>query len=263
MVDSKFFPKLPPLPMDKFINFSSETNWGVSDPVRFKVLMDEVKTLVSPPYYFGDNFFTWLRNNSAMEDVVFRNAWQSNIANSSDQALAWRRYILACAAYHCLNLPGDFAEFGVYRGTGVKTVIDYLGGTGFPKTFWAYDTFDYNPVQGHEFEGQEPGFFDKVKDRFKDYPQVKLIKGLLPDSFSQGMPESLSYMHIDLNNHAGEIAVLDALFDRLIPGGILILDDYEWAGAYRVQKKEEDQWFEKRQYRVFPIPTGQGLIIKR
>ena len=55
------------------------------------------------------------------------------------------------------------------------------------------------------------------------------------------MPESLSYMHIDLNNHAGELAVLNALFDRLKPGGILILDDYEWAGVYRAQKKEEDQ----------------------
>ena len=225
--------------------------------------MEEAKTLVGPGYFLGDNLFTWGRNNSALEDAPFRKAWQENIKNPADEAIVWRRYILACAAYHCVHLPGDFAEFGVYLGSGIKTVIDYLGGIEFPKTFWAYDTFDYNPVEGHAFSGQAPGLFEKVKERFKDYPQVKLIKGLLPESFSQGSPSSLAYMHIDLNNFKGEIAVLDALFDKVVSGGIIILDDYEWAGVYRPQKKAEDQWFDKRSYRIFPLPTGQGLVIKR
>ena len=49
----------------------------------------------------------------------------------------------------------------------------------------------------------------------------------------------------------------------MVPGGILILDDYEWSGYYRQQKLAEDQWFEARRYRVMPLPTGQGLVIKR
>jgi O-methyltransferase len=53
------------------------------------------------------------------------------------------------------------------------------------------------------------------------------------------------------------------LFDRIVPGGMLILDDYEWAGVYRIQKILEDRWFEAREYRVFPLPTGQGLVLKR
>jgi hypothetical protein len=32
---------------------------------------------------------------------------------------------------------------------------------------------------------------------------------------------------------------------------------------YREQKISEDAWFEQRQYRVFPLPTGQGLVLKR
>jgi predicted O-methyltransferase YrrM len=70
-------------------------------------------------------------------------------------------------------------------------------------------------------------------------------------------------MHIDMNNYEGEIAALDVLFDRVVSGGIIILDDYEWSGIYREQKQKEDQWLDKRQYRIFPLPTGQGLIIKR
>lgn len=260
----KKLPQLPPdLPMDKVLNFESNWIWGVSDVQRFKELINELKHLLEPGYYIGDHFISWVNNNSLFEDKEFYKAFEKNITSSSDHGIAWRRYILACSACHCINLPGDFAEFGTWSGTGIKTVVDYLGGTEFPKTFWGYDTFDYNPVAGEHFEGQAEGFFEKVKDRFKDYPQINLIKGLIPDSFSQGLPQQLAFMHIDLNNYEGEIAVLEKLFDRLVTGGIIILDDYESSGIYRRQKKEEDHWFEKRNYRVFPLPTGQGMVIKR
>jgi hypothetical protein len=255
-------PQLDDLPMDRFINFSDDLSWGISNPARFKELMAEARTLVNGGFYFGDNFFTWGRNNSLFEDVPFRNAWQSNIRNGADQVIAWRRYVMACAAYQCVQLEGDFVECGVYQGTGIKTIMDYLGGKDFPKTFWGYDTFDYHPVEGHQFEGQQAGFFQTIQQRFAGYEQVKLIAGLLPDSFAQGMPEKVAYLHLDLNNAEGEIAVLNALFDRVVSGGVIILDDYEWA-AYRGQKKSEDPWFSARNYRVMPLPTGQGLVFKR
>ena len=94
-------------------------------------------------------------------------------------------------------------------GTGVKTVNGLSRRArvsahvlGLPYTF------GYKPVAGHEFEGQEAGLFDKVKARFKDYLQVNLVKGLLPDSFAPWHAESIAYLHIDLNNAEGELAVL-------------------------------------------------------
>ena len=59
------------------------------------------------------------------------------------------------------------------------------------------------------------------------------------------------------------IMLLDHLFDRVVPGGVVILDDYEWANMYRTQKLAEDPWFDARRYRVTPLPTGQGFVIKR
>jgi O-methyltransferase len=255
-------PRLGELSDRQVLNFSSEKSWGVKDPIRFKSLMDEARSLVSPGYYLGDNLFTWGRNNSLFEDGAFRDAWSRNILNDADQAIAWRRYVLATSAYNALPLPGDFVECGVYAGTGIKTVVDYLGGTDFPKTFWGYDTFDYNPVEGHVFAGQAQGFHAQIEARFSGYPQVRLIKGLIPDSFDQGMPEEIAYLHIDLNNAQGEIAALDRLFDSVVSGGVIILDDYEWS-AYRRQKQAEDPWFERRGYRVIPLPTGQGMLVKR
>jgi len=256
-------PKQKPISLESVPCFLTPTYWGIRDKAKFDVLMKEAITLVNPGYHLSDNFFTWSRNNSFLDDSVFKKAWEKNVTNDADFAIAWRRYILACSAYHCIQLEGDFVECGVYNGSGIKTVIDYLGGKVFPKIFWGYDTYDYNPVKGHAFAGQQAGFFEKVKARFAEYPQVKLIKGFIPDSFEQGAPDKIAYLHIDLNNAEGEIATLGSLFDKVVSGGMIILDDYEWSNPYRAQKQAEDPWFEARGYKVFPLPTGQGFIIKR
>jgi hypothetical protein len=237
--------------------------WGTRDPERVKELIAELVPLLAGGFHFADNFLTWQRNISFLDDLSFRKAYESSTQNSADSAIAWRRYILACAGYHCVQLEGDFVECGVYRATGIKTVVDYLGGKQFPKQFYGYDTFDYNPVAGHAFEGQEAGFFEEVQKRFDGYPQIHLIRGLIPDSFTESCPKRISYLHIDLNNAESEIAALEVLFDRVVPGGIIVLDDYEWAGIYRAQKVAEDPWLEKRRHHVFPLPTGQGLVLKR
>jgi hypothetical protein len=256
-------PKLPAIDPKKIMDFAVPVGWGISNPARFRELMMEAAKLVAPGVYFADNLFTWCRNISLFEDVAFRQAWEANIKNDADRAIAWRRYILASAACHCVQLAGDFVECGVYWGTGVKTVVDYLGGRAFPKTFWAYDTFDHNPVQGHAFADQGPGFHERVVARFAGYEQVKLVKGTIPEVLRAGGPSAIALLHLDLNSAAYEVAALDCLFDKVVAGGIVVLDDYEWAGPYRGQKIAEDRWFEQRNYRVMPLPTGQGLVFKR
>lgn len=114
----------------------------------------------------------------------------------------------------------------------------------------------------HAMPDHGPGLFDKVRGKFADYPQVQIVKGLIPESFEGNSPDRIAYMHIDLNQAPAEVAALDHLFHRMVPGGIVILDDYEWA-AYQQQKLAEDEWFDARGYRVMPLPTGQGLVIKR
>jgi hypothetical protein len=199
-----------------------------------------------------------------LDDAPFVQAWESNIESPSDRAIVWRRYVLACAAYHCVQLDGDFVECGAYTGVGMKTVIDYLGGVAFPKIFWGYDIFEHDgSMLNHAMPEHGEGLYSRVQGKFNEYPQVRLIKGLIPEAFAEDCPERIAYLHIDLNQAPAEVAALDHLFDRMVPGGILILDDYEWAGIYRPQKLAEDQWFDARRYRVMPLPTGQGLIIKR
>lgn len=238
--------------------------WGTTDPQAVSDAIKSTTGMLSPGYHFADNLLTWGRNLSMLDDAPFVATWQANAENDSDRAIIWRRYVLACAAYHCVQLEGDFVECGAYTGVGMKTVIDYLGGPAFPKNFWGYDIFEHDEsMLNHAMPEHGAGLYERVCAKFADYPQVRIMKGLIPEVFAEGSPERIAYLHIDLNQAPAEIASLEHLFDRMVPGGVLILDDYEWGGFYRGQKLAEDAWFEARQYRVMPLPTGQGLVIKR
>ena len=255
MSSQKFHPDDP-------VNFHHPVFWGTENPELFESLIKAASKLTSG-FHFGDNMFVFCRSNSMFRDADFIDSWSKNCKNPSDQTIVWRRYILAMAAFHCSYLDGDFVECGAYQGTGAKTVIDYLGGKNFSKKFWLYDIFEHDDsMKNHSMPEHGPNLFKEVFDRFEGYKNVEIFKGFLPEVLQDNSPDKIAYLHIDLNQAPAEIATLDSLFDRVVPGGMIILDDYEMF-FYRAQKYAEDDWFSKRGYKVFPLPTSQGFVIKR
>ncbi|MEM7651983.1 MAG: TylF/MycF/NovP-related O-methyltransferase, partial [Pseudomonadota bacterium] len=93
------------------------------------------------------------------------------------------------------------------------------------------------------------------------FPKVHVIQGAVPESFSQGMPEKISFLHIDMNNADAEVGALEQLFDRVVDGAVILFDDYGWLG-YREQKVAEDAFMAARGYQIVELPTGQGMVIK-
>jgi len=261
---SPVLPVLPAAHPSQVVSYFYPAVWVTEDLAEVVRLAGEISARVPAGVHFADSFMAWGRNNSMLEDAPFLQAWHDNAESESDRSVIWRRYILACAAYHAVHLDGDFVECGCYRAVGIKTVVDYLGGTAFPKTFWGYDLFEHESGMAHHaMPAHGPSLAETVRAKFAGYPQVRIVQGEVPGSFAGQSPERIAYLHLDLNQAGAELAALDALFDRIVPGGILILDDYEWAMAYRGQKLAEDPWFQARNYRVMPLPTGQGLVIKR
>ena len=256
-------PKLTPPSLSAVKSFFFPMIWSTSDAESVAQSIQATVPKLMPGIHFADNLLTWGRNNSMFDDLNFVTAWQNNVETDADRAIVWRRYILACAGYHCAQLDGDFVECGAYTGVGMKTVIDYLGGPAFGRNFWGYDLFEHDASMAHHSMAEHgPGLFEKVKAKFVGYDRVHVIKGEIPSIFESNSPKRIAYLHIDLNEAPAEISALECLFDRVVPSGMVILDDYEWAD-YRRQKVAEDPWFEARGYRVMPLPTGQGLVFKR
>jgi len=103
--------------------------------------------------------------------------------------------------------------------------------------------------------------FGKVTQRFADLKNVHVTQGSVPEILYQVAPEKIAFLHLDINSAAAEIGALEFLFDRIVPGGVIVLDDYGWL-FYRAQKEAEDPFFAARGCRVLELPTGQGMVIK-
>jgi predicted O-methyltransferase YrrM len=78
---------------------------------------------------------------------------------------------------------------------------------------------------------------------------------------SQVPAKKVAYLSIDMNCVMPEIAAAEYLWDRIVSGGVILLDDYGWQGAI-AQKRAFDEFAQKRNTLVLPLPTGQGVILK-
>ena len=75
-------------------------------------------------------------------------------------------------------------------------------------------------------------------------------------------PRSIAFLHVDMNNAQAERGALEVLFDRIVPGGMIVFDDYGWT-AYHDQKLSADAFMRQRGLAVLELPTGQGMVVKR
>lgn len=98
--------------------------------------------------------------------------------------------------------------------------------------------------------------------KFSRWPNAVVVRGRVPDTLqAMASSKAVAYVSIDLNVAAAEMAAADFLWPRVVPGGLILLDDYGWA-AHLNQKKAWDGFALAHGVMVLALPTGQGLIVK-
>lgn len=233
--------------------------------------------------FWGDRLLSLGKSMGFLDDPVFAAAY-SKIRGShqydqyaSPHTIAWRLHTLVWAAQNGQRLEGDFVECGVFKGDFAWVVAQCTDFAGCGKSFYLYDTFagfapahsspeDFPDVPGFlDFADKiykDPAIYPEVIDKFRDFPNVRIVRGVLPDILAQVAPDRIAFLHIDINSPAAEIGTLQVLFDRVVAGGAIVFDDYGWH-LFRKQKEAEDAFMAARGYRILELPTGQGLLVKR
>ncbi len=208
--------------------------------------------------YAGDNLIVFGRNMSFLHDDKFITAFKNQISedNTVGYGIMWRLYTFCWAAGACLNKAGAFVECGVSAGSSSSIMCNYLNFEKIDKCLYLYDAWGLDPRVENKYNFNENTFLE-VKRRFSSYDNVRLVQGFVPESFELTCPSEISFLHIDLNNAEAEISVLDHLFDKVVPGGIILLDDYG-ANGFIASKIAEDAWMQERGYKICELPTGQA-----
>lgn len=217
-------------------------------------------------------------NHEFMHDQDFLRAYARGVqAVGLDYQWHWRVHVGLYAARTAAHLPGDFVECGVNRGFMSSAIMELLDWNQTGRMFFLLDTFagiDERYISPDEkqqgmMERNErdikSGFYtfdiDDVRRNFAQWPNTKIIVGPIPETLQEISSQKFAFVHLDLNCSPPEVAALDWLWDRIVPGGIVLLDDYAYTG-YRSQKLGMDGFARARGVSVLSLPTGQGMIVK-
>jgi hypothetical protein len=241
-------------------------------------LIETINEKLNKTCFYNDRMITFDKSTAFLtKNQRFQRAFDMCALNDEDRSRAWRMHTLAWAADIAMQLDGDFVECGVFEGFMSQTIIEYVGFAETPRTFYLYDTFDgFSPKYSEPDDfGTGSGFYDfankvygrdglyeDVVDRFAPYPNAKVIRGVVPDVLHDNSPETIAFLHIDMNSPRAEQGALEVLFDRVVPGGVIVFDDYGWL-SYAKQMEAADAFMNARGYFVLELPTGQGLTVKR
>jgi hypothetical protein len=220
--------------------------------------------------YHNDMLICLWRNLSFRHDQKFIKCFYDSATNEQERSLLWRLHTLSWAARNAAGVPGDFVECGVFRGFCSEVVFRYLDFQDMPRKAYLYDTFEGLPEKTStaqerrtwdytQYDSEE--IYAGVREKFSRYGNVEIVRGIVPDSFEQSVPEKIAFLHLDMNSEKAEMLALEHLFDRVTPGGMIVLDDFGWTCNVN-QMRAELAFMNRHGHHVLELPTGQGVVIK-
>jgi O-methyltransferase len=167
------------------------------------------------------------------------------------------------------DIKGDFVECGVWRGGSTMAAIDTLIKAGdTSREIYLYDTFEgmsapteidkvFTGTGADELMNSSNredatsvwcySALEEVQQNVGGlkYPAHKIhyVKGKVEDSIPQTLPGKIALLRLDTDWYESTAHELKHLYPLLVPGGVIIIDDYgHWEGA----RKAVDEYIESQ-----------------
>lgn len=123
---------------------------------------------------------------------------------------------------------GAFVEVGVYKGG--SALILYSVAQKQARRLYLYDTFAGIPYAGQNDSHKAGDFSDGISEHEARlaFPDAYVSKGIFPDGY---VPDELAFVHLDVDQEKSYTDALAVLEPALVPGGMILCDDYVLRGA--------------------------------
>lgn len=180
------------------------------------------------------------------------------------------------------NVPGDLIETGVWRGGAcilMRACLDVSGA--LDRTVWLADSFEGLPDPGPQSE-RESSFYhsemmqkhfrrmaasiDDVRGNFEAYgllsERVRFLKGWFDETLPTAPIDRLSVLRLDGDYYKSTMDALGSLYDKVSPGGFIIVDDYGedlWTDC----RKAIDQFRRERNIADPLVPVDSKCVFWR
>ena len=239
--------------------------------------------VVNKNSYCEDGLATNHITDFLKDEVFVRNyrlaAKNTNMSKLSHRIL-YRSYVVNYFADYAIKKfqenKGCFVELGTHKGLMAKLIILNTDLINQNINFYLFDTFKGIPTEQLD-DKLKKKFADDlntrlykedvykfVQKKFENYKFFRLVKGILPTTLNNDDIEIdyIKFLHIDLNNAYAEIESIKILYEKLLVGAPVILDDYCYSELYRDQKNSWDEFIKEKSMKILSLPTGQGLFFK-
>lgn len=125
--------------------------------------------------------------------------------------------------------PGCFCEVGVYKGGSAAVLYEVAISQG--RYLHLFDTFTGTPfykegLDQHKIDGEfaDPWAARKI---LIGLPAAQLHIGIYPTTHPFDL-EDIAFVHCDCDQYDSYRAVIDRMWPLVVPGGILLFDDYPY-----------------------------------
>jgi len=177
--------------------------------------------------------------------------------------IRWRIHTILWAASTVKDLEGDFVDCGGGFGFFMSSIYKYLNFEKLNKKYFMFDSFsgtspEYDSINHFTKYGS---WYNDIVENHGNKKNLEIIQGYLPQTLSGIEIEKICFLSIDLNSYKPEIECLNILWDKIVPGGIIVLDDYGFPGCEN-QLFHHNEFIKTKNKEILTLPTGQGLIIK-
>ena len=167
-----------------------------------------------------------------------------------------------------LIVPGDIVECGVFKGVGALYWLKLLGifAPASLKKVIGFDTFthfaesslDYERISTKKFMN-EANFSGMNSDEILSHvsrlgmeDKLELVVGNICETGEEYVRRNpgfrISLLHLDLDTYDGTKSALKAFYNRVVPGGIIIFDEYashEWGESDAI-----DEFFHGHEFAI-------------
>ena len=170
------------------------------------------------------------------------------------------------------RIPGDFIETGVWRGGSCMLIKKILNlNSAQDRTVWLADSFQGLPAPKNERDGFDLTHVsmlavsaDQVRKNFERFglldERVRFLEGWFADTLPTAPLSKLALLRLDGDMYHSTMDALVHLYDRVSPGGFVIIDDYH---SWESCRRAVHDFFATRTDQPNPEPIDSSSVFWR
>lgn len=170
-----------------------------------------------------------------------------------------RIYLAAMFAERCAALPGDFVFGGISYGVAPRVIYELVA-VRADRAFHLIDPFTGSDGGTSRVRPTYNTDGEYVRRQYPERANVRLWRDYLPQCFPLEGVDRIAFAHLNTGALQAEANSLAYLYDRLSPGGVIVLDYYGFLGGQN--RGPYEPVLASLGAMRYVMVTGQGILVK-